>query len=93
MEAALIIWSASLKRLFNSTIPITITKIFNTSLDYLVGTSNCRSTENIKKNQETYCSDVLLNDIRSLSTDSLKDLEHFIIFLKFRDRQINSAKK
>lgn len=71
---------------------IVITKLFNTSLDYLVGISNCRTIESIKENQATYCSNILLDDINNLSPDSLKDLEDFIDFLKFRDMQRNSAK-
>lgn len=64
-----------------------IAKIFETSLDYLVGVSECRKAEIIKENQETYPSNTLLNDIDNLSADSLKDLEYFISFLKFRDLQ------
>lgn len=70
---------------------IIITKLFNTSLDYLVGISNCRTIENIKENQATYCSNILLNDINNLSPSSLKDLEDFIDFLKFKDMQRNST--
>ena len=64
---------------------IIITKLFNTSLDYLVGVSNCKTIENINENQATYCSNILFDDIKKLSPDNLKDLEDFIEFLKFKD--------
>lgn len=70
---------------------IIITKLFNTSLDYLVGVSNCPTIEYIKENQDKYFSNILLNDINNLSSDSLKDLKDFIDFLKFRDKQKKSS--
>lgn len=71
---------------------IIITKLFDTSLDYLVGISNCRTIENIKENEATYYSNKLLDDIHNLSPDSLKDLKDFIDFLKFRDMKKSSSK-
>lgn len=71
---------------------ILIAKIFNTSLDYLVGISNYRETEYLKEDMETYCPTLLLNDINTLSADSLRDLKYFIAFLKFRDLQTNNIK-
>jgi len=65
---------------------IIITKIFDTSLDYLVGISNCQTSENIKENQIFYYANKsLLDDINKLSSDSLKELENFIRYLKFKD--------
>ncbi|HZK37478.1 MAG TPA: helix-turn-helix transcriptional regulator [Clostridia bacterium] len=65
---------------------IVITKIFNTSLDYLVGISNCQTFENIKENRISYYANKLfLDDINQLSADSLKELENFIRYLKFKD--------
>lgn len=69
---------------------IIIANLFNTSLDYLVGTSNCKNTQNIKESQSTYCPNTLLDDISNLSPHSLKDLKDFIDFLKFRDIQKNN---
>lgn len=65
---------------------IIITKIFNTSLDYLVGTSDCQTFENIKENQISYYANkLLLDDINRLSANSLKELKNFIRYLKFKD--------
>lgn len=65
---------------------IIITKIFNTSLDYLVGISNCQTSENIKENQILYhANKSLLDGINKLSADSLKELENFIRYLRFKD--------
>lgn len=71
---------------------IIITNLFNTSLDYLVGTSDCQTTENIKESEDIYYSNIILDDANSLSYESLKDLRAFIEFLKFRDKQRNNSK-
>ncbi len=65
---------------------IIIAKIFNTSLDYLVGVSDCQTFENIRENQAFYYTNkLLLDDISNLSANSLKELENFIDYLKFKD--------
>ena len=68
---------------------IIIAKILNTSLDYLVGISNFQDYKWIKENENNYYSTFLLDDIYNLTTSSLKDLEHFISFLKFREKHTN----
>lgn len=65
---------------------IIIAKIFNISLDYLVGLSNCRSFQGIKECGENHNSTILLDDIYNLTNESKKDLELFIAFLKFKER-------
>ena len=64
---------------------IIITNLFNTSLDYLVGVTDSRTDEKVKENEDLYCSNILLDDTRDLSYESLRDLKKFIEFLKFRD--------
>lgn len=64
---------------------IIITNLLNTSLDYLVGVSDCQNTENIKESEDIYCSDAILDDISNLSCESLKSLKEFVEFLKFKD--------
>lgn len=65
---------------------IIITKIFNTSLDYLVGISDCQTFKYMKENQVSYYTNkLLLDDINNLSANSLKELENFIDYLKFKD--------
>ena len=71
---------------------IIMTNLFNTSLDYLVGVSNCRTAENIKESEDIYYSNTILDDTSNLSPESLKDLKVFIKFLKFRDIQKNNSK-
>ncbi|WP_051531110.1 helix-turn-helix domain-containing protein [Clostridiisalibacter paucivorans] len=68
---------------------IIIAKLLNTSLDYLVGISNFQDYKWIKENEDNYCSAFPLDDIYNLTTSSLKDLENFISFLKFKEKNIN----
>lgn len=70
---------------------IIISNLFDTSLDYLFGVSDCRTAENIKESEDIYYSNTMLDDTINLSPESLKDLKIFIKFLKFRDRQKNNS--
>lgn len=68
---------------------VRITKIFNTSLDYLVGvTDRHQALENIKEDRVSYYDNKCLsNAIGSLSADSLKELVNFIDYLKYKDNK------
>lgn len=65
---------------------IIMANLFNTSLDYLVGVSDCKNDENVKENEDIYYLPTILGDTNNLSSESLKDLKLFINFLKFKDK-------
>lgn len=65
-----------------------IAKIFDTSLDYLLGISDNKiPTPDDKKNETISTIDKFFRDISNLSPESREDLENYIKLLKLRDLQ------